>query len=834
MQLRPYQAELIKKTARSLKEHRRVIMCAPTGSGKCLGKGTPVLMYNGSIKPVELIKTGDLLMGPDSKPRKVLSICKGREMLYKVKQKKGYDYVVNESHILSLKQTNTRNKPRNKAEKIQADKAGEIKNISVKEYLDKPKYFKHIHKGWKVGVDFKEHRDPLLIDPYFLGVWLGDGSKGSASITTMDKKISDFVNSYADKLNLDVRVEYNSENSNVFHMVGENGSKGPNTNPLMNALIHYNLKNNKHIPHRYKTGSRDTRLKVLAGLIDTDGSYSSGFDIVQKNKRLADDIEFIARSLGFAVKKTKCRKTCTNNGVTGTYYRLGIYGDLDTVPTKINRKKASKRKQIKDHTVCGIELEKKGVGDYYGFELEGPDRLFLLGDFTVTHNTVIFSEIIRRHLKTDMFNRVLVLTHRTELFSQSVKAVVNAGTTVTELKAGMKTSRTHAECRCLVAMVETMKRRDLTKFGEFTLIIIDEAHRAEFKKIIQHYSDTYIIGATATPISASKKDPLKNYYNDIVESATITSLIEGGYLATPRHFKAKFDGSGLRKKGGEFTSGSQFEALDSKVVYENLVSLWRKHAGDMKTIVFNVNKEHTLKTTKEFQLAGVKADHILSGDKKRDEKIEAYRNNEIQVLLNCDIATTGFDIPDIQCVVVNRSTASLPLWLQMVGRGSRTAPDKTEFTILDFGGNIDRHGMWHSERDWKDIFWNPGVAGENPAPHRECEECGWLMFASIRICPGCGAVQPTPEQKEAEKVRGYLEEVGATHIDGAHIDDLSISDLYHLEKTGKYKPSYIARVARTRGEEALAEYAKMKGYSKKWLFYQNKLPKGYNNYRVRL
>src|SRR5690625_5090914 len=180
--------------------------------------------------------------------------------------------------------------------------------------------------------------------------------------------------------------------------------------------------------------------------------------------------------------------------------------------------------------------------------------------------TFVFSNIIARHLKTDMFNRVLVLTHRTELFSQSVKAVVNAGSTVTELKAGMNTSRTHAECRCLVAMVETMKRRDLAKFGEFTLIIIDGAHRAEFKKIIQHYNHTYIIGATATPISASKKDPLKNYYNDIVESATITSLIEGGYLATPRHFKAKFDGSGLRKKGGEFTSGSQFEALDSKKI----------------------------------------------------------------------------------------------------------------------------------------------------------------------------------------------------------------------------------------------------------------------------
>src|SRR5690625_6329863 len=100
---------------------------------------------------------------------------------------------------------------------------------------------------------------------------------------------------------------------------------------------------------------------------------------------------------------------------------------------------------------------------------------------SVSGKSFVFSNIIARHLKADIFNRVLVLTHRTELFSQSVKAVVQAGTTVTELKSGVKTSRTHAECRCLVAMVETMKRRDLTKFGEFTLIIIDEAHRADRK-----------------------------------------------------------------------------------------------------------------------------------------------------------------------------------------------------------------------------------------------------------------------------------------------------------------------------------------------------------------
>src|SRR5690625_3671704 len=193
--------------------------------------------------------------------------------------------------------------------------------------------------------------------------------------------------------------------------------------------------------------------------------------------------------------------------------------------------------------------------------------------------TFIFSTIIARHLDRDMFNRVLVLTHRTELFAQSVGAVTRAGTTVTELKAGQRTDRRHSECRCLVAMVETMKRRDLSQFGPFSLIIIDEAHRADFAPIIEHYTDSLIIGVTATPISASKKRPLKNYYDAIVCGPSIAELIDQGYLARPHHYKAAFDDSILRKRGGEFTGSSQFEAMGNKVVYDNLVELWQNHAG---------------------------------------------------------------------------------------------------------------------------------------------------------------------------------------------------------------------------------------------------------------
>lgn len=453
---------------------------------------------------------------------------------------------------------------------------------------------------------------------------------------------------------------------------------------------------------------------------------------------------------------------------------------------------------------------------------------------TGSGKTVIFSEIVRRHIESDMFHRVLVLTHRTELFYQTLKAVVRAGVNVTELKAGMKTGREHKECNCLIAMVETIKRRDLSQFGNFSLIIIDEAHRADFNKVIEHFQDSYIVGATATPISASKKYPLKDFYNDISVSVSINDLIHEGYLAIPKHYKAQFDESGLTKQRGEFTDDSQIQALASSAEYTNLVELWRQYANDKKTIIFNVNKKHTHETNQRFLDAGVSSTVLLSGDPDRDEKINLFRSGEIQVLNNCEIATTGFDVPDIECVLINRPTASLPLWLQMVGRGSRTAPNKTHFVILDFGGNIDRHGMWHIERDWQKIFWNPAKAGDNPAPHKECVSCEALIFASTEICPECGAKQPTREQQEKEKVIGYLEAVGEYDVVGSYIDSLSINQLYHLELAGRYKPSYVARVARTRGDDDLHMYATLKGYSPKWVYYQKNLEKGYTNYKVKI
>lgn len=274
------------------------------GTGKCLGKGTPILMFDGTIKLVENIKVGDLLMGPDSTSREVISLGHGFGKMYKVIPESGTPYIVNDDHILSLKHK------------------GLICNITAKDYFAKGKKFKLKTKGYTVAVDFPEIK--VSIDPYLLGTWLGNDL-----ITKKQVNLLEF---------------------------GE-----------------------KCIPHTYKVNSRSIRLQILAGIID------SNKDCITKNKKLAEDIVFLAKSLGFAVNMQIYMKNLCKN------YKLTIAGNISQIPVK-NPINGKKDKNVLDSKISVVPI---GYDEYFGFEIKGPDRLFLLGDFTVTHNTVLCKALSR-------------------------------------------------------------------------------------------------------------------------------------------------------------------------------------------------------------------------------------------------------------------------------------------------------------------------------------------------------------------------------------------------------------------------------------------------------
>ena len=362
------------------------LLIGGAGSGKCFKRGTGFILQDLTIKNVEDLIVGDSLLGPDGDPRRITSVSRGRERMYRIVPVKGDPWECNESHILSLKITNQGVDKRIRKDGsiyIKPPRYGgqEVVNVSVKEYLSWSKRKRKAYKLYRAEAIERTSKDLTTLPPYILGSWLGDGHKVDMSISCMDSEIINEWNIFANSLGKDLNKKYSGSSCPKYNIPGEVG-----------RLRKYNLRENKHIPAEYMDSSICQRLELLAGLLDTDGHYQNRghFEIIQKRKRLAEDITFLCRSLGLAAYMKPCKKSCTYKGEKreGTYYRIHISGDLDKIPCRVERKKATPRRQIKNHLVTGFEVEALEEGEYCGFTLEGPDRLCLMSDFTVVHNTV--------------------------------------------------------------------------------------------------------------------------------------------------------------------------------------------------------------------------------------------------------------------------------------------------------------------------------------------------------------------------------------------------------------------------------------------------------------
>lgn len=341
----------------------------------CHAGGQGILMFDGSIKPVEEISIGDLVMGVDG-PRKVLELYSGERDMYRVSPQKGEFFDITDNHILALSWK--------RGEKVFYEE------ISLTEYILRGG---NTHKKlYRASiVEFTRKKTPI-IDPYFLGILLGDGGgfpkRRSLGVTNVDQEIIDEVYRVAKEFSLEVKKRSHAGRCPTYYMIGKSGKK----NPIKNLLWDLGLTTNeKHIPFSIKTGSLETRRSVLAGLLDTDGSYTGkGFDFISKHRQLSEDVVFVARSLGKAAYFSECEKVCVKpNGerIFGVYYRVSLSGDFTDLPIKVRRKIPKERRQIKSVLRTGIKsVVPLGRQKYYGFKVD-KDHLYLLDDFTVTHNS---------------------------------------------------------------------------------------------------------------------------------------------------------------------------------------------------------------------------------------------------------------------------------------------------------------------------------------------------------------------------------------------------------------------------------------------------------------
>jgi len=390
------------------------IACA---GGKCLAKNTEIIMYDGTIKYVQDIKIGDFIMGDDSNPRYVISTCKGHEQMYKIKLENGDSFVVNESHILSLKY-----------------KGNQIIDISISEYLQLDPNEREKLFAYKVPIHFKEkHIDH---DPYLIG------------------------------------------------------SSFP-----------------KNIPMDYKINIKKVRLGVLAGFIDMRATYNEKKNIYIITENTLDrikDIQFIARSLGFICNYKKFSKDKFKCIISGK--------GLNDIPVR-NPNKKCYAMTIPEYNklIFKFKVEKLKANEYYGFEIDG-NRRFVIGDFTITHNTVCAINIICQLKK-----KTLIVVHKEFLLNQWIERI-------NQFTSNAKIGRIQGKIidienkDIVIGMLQSlsMKEYDSKMFESLGTVIFDECHHLSaqtFSNVLKKFNTKYMIGLSATP---TRKDGLtKIFINSI-------------------------------------------------------------------------------------------------------------------------------------------------------------------------------------------------------------------------------------------------------------------------------------------------------------------------------
>jgi superfamily II DNA or RNA helicase len=236
------------------------------------------------------------------------------------------------------------------------------------------------------------------------------------------------------------------------------------------------------------------------------------YEITQKNKILSNNILYLIRSLGFHGSQTACKKSCMYKGEKreGIYHRIHFCGEgLEQIPCKIERKKAEARCINKDALVTGIEVERLDNGEYYGFEIDG-NRRFLLGDFTVTHNTAFTNFLISK-----LQYKTLVICHRINIIEQweySVKKFC-AGAIVQILTS---TNKMNPNADIYIINVTTLCKRNINDYKDIGILVVDEADKTVCtdggSKSLFYIKPKYSIALTATPHRTDRKSEVLELY----------------------------------------------------------------------------------------------------------------------------------------------------------------------------------------------------------------------------------------------------------------------------------------------------------------------------------
>lgn len=459
--LREEQVVVKKEAIANLNKTGSTLMSMYCGFGKCLGYDTPILCFDGTIKLVQNITTNDQLMGDDGTPRNVLSLARGDEQMYRINMIYGDSFTANKSHILSLfaihhrKKITYENDPYvhtlyfdinlmeyvwNRFENdTEADcflnyvDYDPTVNISIENFLELSSFTQNGLMAYRVSVEFF-YRE-VLLDPYFLGLWLGMGNEHTQELRVTDEELVDYVTEILQLKEIEL-LEITETSTDVKQT---RVKLAKNANGLNRGINYYGILNEKRIPSDYLLNIKNIRLLVLAGIIDACGSRNGNtYFITVKSRKLCDDILYLTRSLGF---NSMFYDTLNENIVYYVIAVLSVTGPK--IPVLLPKNEASCKRFDNELTLMQFSITPITDTDYYGFEIDG-NRRFLLGDFTVTHNT-----ITSINLACTIGLKTMIVMNRIVLMNQWEKSIKSV---------------------CPNAVVQKIKTKDVKQNADFYIV----------------------------------------------------------------------------------------------------------------------------------------------------------------------------------------------------------------------------------------------------------------------------------------------------------------------------------------------------------------------------
>jgi superfamily II DNA or RNA helicase len=428
---------------------------------------------------------------------------------------------------------------------------------------------------------------------------------------------------------------------------------------------------------------------------------------------------------------------------------------------------------------------------------------------------------------------VLLLTESDKIYKQldsEISGTVNINSTAKLLYL--------QPCKLYLAMAQTLARRpaliaQFATMGNTLLIINDEAHIGTATKLLLQLPKAYLIGLTATPhMKWAKHLPL--LYNGIVVGKQPEWLVESGYLTRYQHDQVIPAGiNQLEIRHGEYTEESQEKVFDTANAHSFVIPYLRKYQHT-KCMIFcaSIKSAESLATYLTGENVPVAVQH--SKDDVRSAATQSYElgkfhdmNSSVNICISVASMNKGYDFPPVDLIMLYRATTSLPLYLQMCGRGSRLSPEtgKQIWTVVDYGGNGKRHGRWDYTHDWANLWNKIPKKREGVAPVKECPKCFFLLQPSVMECPNCGHIFKAKEPDRIENVKSVMLEKQAQVI--RELKGRSLSSLTPIELAqwgnAAGKKNHAIRVAKAMAQTDplfLARFSKAMGYKSGWADFQ--------------